>query len=188
VPGRARTRRSNLKSAMGCLRCSFTGLQAASWTRYLKRCLRRTRKLCHPRDLPLSPCRCRLLVLVAPRTSRRRHVSDAKPLLYQGLFQMDLREPPFGAEGCSISITALAIQICVVCAPGRDGGAGRRPRQGRGTTRRASRPGVGARDPADPVAAPGPGSGPGCLEQGGERFAAGSRGMGYRSMVRGAAV
>jgi hypothetical protein len=31
-----------LKSSLGCLRRSFTGLRAASWTRYLKYCLRRT--------------------------------------------------------------------------------------------------------------------------------------------------
>jgi hypothetical protein len=41
LAGRACNRRY-LKSALGCLRCSFTGLFAASWTRYLKWCLRRT--------------------------------------------------------------------------------------------------------------------------------------------------
>jgi hypothetical protein len=35
---------------------------------------------------------------------------------------------------------------------------------------------------------PGPGFDPGCLEQAGERFAAGSRGTEYRSMMRGAAI
>jgi len=28
-----------------------------------------------------------------------------------------LREPPFGAEVCSISMTALTIQICELCRP-----------------------------------------------------------------------
>jgi hypothetical protein len=51
--------RRYLKSALGCLRCSFTHLLAGSWTRYLKWwCLRRTGKRCHPRDLRLSSCRC----------------------------------------------------------------------------------------------------------------------------------
>jgi hypothetical protein len=34
--------RRYLKPAFGCLRCSFTDLRSASWTRYLKQCLRRT--------------------------------------------------------------------------------------------------------------------------------------------------
>ena len=99
------------------------------------------------------------------------------------------QEPPIGAEGGSISITALAVQICVVCASGRDGGgagpaatAGPRDDSAGQPARRGA--------PVIPLTCvtPGPGFDPGCLEQAGERFAAGSRGTGYRSMMRGAAI
>lgn len=51
-------------------------------------------------------------------------------------------------------------------------------RAGGETAALGRRPGAGARDPADPVSPPGLAFDPGRLEQGGERFAACSRGMG----------
>ena len=47
-----------LKSALGCLPCSFTRLLAAWWTRYIKVAFTTHRKRWHPHGLRLSPCRC----------------------------------------------------------------------------------------------------------------------------------
>src|ERR1700730_14748994 len=87
---RARSRRY-LKSVSSVYDVAFAGLRAASWTRYLKRCLRRTGSC-------VTHVTCVYLLVAAafefraaPRTSRQRHVSDAKPLLYQGFSKMDLQ-------------------------------------------------------------------------------------------------
>ena len=58
-PRPSREIRRYLKSALGCLPCSFTRPPGCAWTRYLKWCLRRSGCEASYLDLRLSSSRCR---------------------------------------------------------------------------------------------------------------------------------